>query len=377
MAFIGLLLNGLVVGLFVMALMLFFIPIPKIKEISNYAVSLKFLSFTYVYLGVYLMFKSNEYPTDIFCLPFILTCSLQMQLLGLSHVNMLNTKYVSAKYIVKMLMPTILFVVAVSISIYLKGYHRIDSYDYLFSNILTLQAPDVTVRSLWFLYYLVCSIYYVYLFILEEIKMKEKVENFSSEFNVDAFRFIHYSFVVCMVILAATFVVALSPNQKVCGIANLIILFLYFIVGFLYIQYPKAFLVINDMEKEISEDSHVSDSSSANTSENVIWQAWKNRVVSNKYYLRQGLTIVQLAQLLGTNRNTLSATINQNEKKNFNSFINELRIGEAKEIMRENPTLTLADICTRVGYTDQANFSRHFKEVVGMSPVAWKNSQQL
>lgn len=34
--------------------------------------------------------------------------------------------------------------------------------------------------------------------------------------------------------------------------------------------------------------------------------------------------------------------------------------------------MQMADVCANVGYTDQANFSRIFKQVTGFSPVAWK-----
>lgn len=276
-----------------------------------------------------------------------------------------------------MLAPVLLFIVMVSACIGLRGYHRIDSYQYLVENIFSLDAPDVLVRTLWFIYNLSFSVYHSYTFLSEEKKMRNKVENYSSDFNYDGFRYIHYSFVVCMLILATSFIVALTPNQKICALANLVILVLYFFVGFLYIQYPKAFHLINDMEKQEEKELLQNEQPSVPSTEaNLIWQGWRKRVVSNKYYLRSGLTIVQLAHLLGTNRNTLSATINQQEGKNFNTFINELRINEAKEIMLENPTLTLADICTRVGYSDQANFSRHFKEITGNSPVAWKNAQK-
>lgn len=377
MVIFGFLLNSLVVGLFVMAVVSLVIPLPKNIDTTNYTVSLRLMSFTFVYLGVFCAYKSSYYPTDLFCLPFIFTTSFQVHLLGISHINMLNSKYFELKYVLKTVSPFLLFSVVCGICLLVKGYHRIDSYSYFFENIFSLDTPDIMVRTLWFFYYVGCAVYYIRTFFSEEAALKEKEENPSAVINKKGLSYIHCSFMFTIVVLVSTFVVSLSPNIIVCAIANLIILLLYFGSGFIYIQYPKTFLPANDPKNENAASMQDSDYPAGRSDASEIWKSWRNRVVTNKYYLRSGITIVQLAQLLGTNRNTLSATINQNEGKNFNTFINELRIAEAKGIMRENPSLTLADICTRVGYSDQTNFSRHFKEITGTSPVAWKVSQKL
>ncbi len=376
MGIFSLLLNSLVVGLFVMAVVSLVIPLPKNIDTTNYTISLRLLSFTFVYLGVYCAFKSSYYPTDLFCLPFIFTTSFQIHLLGISHVNMMTSKYLNLKSIIKTVAPFLFFSTACGICIATKGYHRIDSYSYYFDNIFTADAPDVLIRTLWFFYYIGTAIYYIYIFFKEEKELAATESNTSSPTSKTGLSYIRSSFILTIIVFSLTFVVSLSPNQIVCAIANLLIVLLYFGSGFIYVQYPKTFLP-NEKKANDNIATQSDDYPAGRSDASEIWKSWRNRVITNKYYLRSGITIVQLAQLLGTNRNTLSATINQNEGKNFNSFINELRIAEAKGIMRENPSLTLADICTRVGYSDQTNFSRHFKEITGTSPVAWKVSQKL
>jgi YesN/AraC family two-component response regulator len=49
-----------------------------------------------------------------------------------------------------------------------------------------------------------------------------------------------------------------------------------------------------------------------------------------------------------------------------------MRIEDAKKIMLENPQMNILSISQMTGYTEQANFSRQFKLIAGMSPLLWK-----
>lgn len=59
--------------------------------------------------------------------------------------------------------------------------------------------------------------------------------------------------------------------------------------------------------------------------------------------------------------------------QSFKSFLNDLRIGEARTLLRESD-LPLVEIASRVGFEDQSYFSRVFRNVVGISPGRYRRT---
>lgn len=95
-----------------------------------------------------------------------------------------------------------------------------------------------------------------------------------------------------------------------------------------------------------------------------------NKVQENKYYLNPELTIKGLANLMQVNRNGLSHSINKGFDKNFNDFINEQRVDEAKRILKNktHTQLTLLGIGLESGFNSKASFNRAFKKFTGQTP---------
>jgi AraC-like DNA-binding protein len=102
------------------------------------------------------------------------------------------------------------------------------------------------------------------------------------------------------------------------------------------------------------------------------WQRMRNVIIDRQLYLQPGITLNQIAREVNVCRTTLSNTINRQENKNFNTFINNLRIEDAQQLMRQNPDKSLLDISLAVGYTEQSNFTVHFKQYAGITPAEWR-----
>ena len=69
---------------------------------------------------------------------------------------------------------------------------------------------------------------------------------------------------------------------------------------------------------------------------------------NNKLYLNSELSIIELAEAVGTNRSYVSSAINQNYSQNFCTFVNSFRITELERVFVENPEFTtekMAEIC--------------------------------
>ncbi|MCQ2208442.1 MAG: helix-turn-helix domain-containing protein [Paludibacteraceae bacterium] len=363
----------LVVALLILAAMFLLLPLPKNKNIANYSLSLKVLAASYVVLSGYCVYKMS-YPIDIFSFPFLLAAASQAHLLGISHINMLNTNAVSKRYLLRMIFPTFLLALACIFCVVVGGYHHLPDYSTLWSCLIVTVAPDVIVRIICFAYYVGLSAYYIYSYYKEELKIRHRLGDFTSDeaAGIKGLRYIHFSFLLVLLVVVDTVFITTCVNKQTCAIYNMAILLLYVGIGLLYIQYPKSFLSLQYVVAETTEAESTSETSRAEA-----WSKWKSVIEGERLYVQPGITVVWLAQYLGTNRTTLSLSINQNEGVNFNTFINNLRIEEAQRYLRENPDSSMADVCLKVGYTDQANFSRHFKQIVGMSPLEWKRANCL
>lgn len=60
----------------------------------------------------------------------------------------------------------------------------------------------------------------------------------------------------------------------------------------------------------------------------------------------------------------------------FSTLLDEVRERIAKQLLRGDPTLSLAEIAYRVGFSDLATFSRAFKRWTGMPPGAFRRGFQ-
>ena len=50
------------------------------------------------------------------------------------------------------------------------------------------------------------------------------------------------------------------------------------------------------------------------------------------------------------------------------------RVERAKQLLQAGTDLSLAEVAARAGFSDQSQFSRHFKRVVGVAPGQFRRS---
>lgn len=95
----------------------------------------------------------------------------------------------------------------------------------------------------------------------------------------------------------------------------------------------------------------------------------------DRVYRQEGLTIGDLAQRVGLPEHRLRRLINQQLGfRNFSAFLNEQRLGEAKQALadpaqREVPISTIA---LDAGFQSLGPFNRAFKAMTGMTPTAYR-----
>ena len=79
-----------------------------------------------------------------------------------------------------------------------------------------------------------------------------------------------------------------------------------------------------------------------------------------------------LAAAIDMNPNYMSSQFKTYTGKRITSFINELRIDEAKQRLREENQMVF-DIALSVGYESFSTFNRAFKKITGTTPTEYRN----
>lgn len=144
-----------------------------------------------------------------------------------------------------------------------------------------------------------------------------------------------------------------------------------FIIGYLGIK-QKPINPSFDLseEKEAAEQlSEISSSAESKVVQNLIQQFERN-----KLYLNNDLTIMNVVQVVGTNRTYLSALINQRYKQNFCSYVNSFRIEALKEVVLSNPTCSYEVLAESCGFGSVSSMKRAISSSTGLSISEWKKT---
>jgi len=109
-----------------------------------------------------------------------------------------------------------------------------------------------------------------------------------------------------------------------------------------------------------------------------IEQLLAEHCVGTQLYLQHDLTILQLAQALGTNRLYLSQYFSR-QGITYNTYINDLRINHFINLYREaiatHQPITAQQLARESGYRSYSTFSLAFKQRVGQSLTAWMHEK--
>lgn len=98
----------------------------------------------------------------------------------------------------------------------------------------------------------------------------------------------------------------------------------------------------------------------------------ENYFEKKKPYLNPSLNLNDIALELMSNRTYLSQMINQEYQMNFYSFVNQYRIRDAVSLLEnQDPQYTIDEVVELSGFKSKSVFYKQFKEVTGMTPLAY------
>ena len=132
-----------------------------------------------------------------------------------------------------------------------------------------------------------------------------------------------------------------------------------------------------DSEAELqivdTKDSDLEEKSSADVNEEITKQILNGleKLKEQEYYLKQECNSYNVAKKIKTNTSYLSKVINSHFQKNFNTYINDLRINYAIVRLKNDSrfrSFSIQSIAEELGYKSADSFTKYFKQDTGLNP---------
>ena len=123
-----------------------------------------------------------------------------------------------------------------------------------------------------------------------------------------------------------------------------------------------------------SDDTYVKDPLNENEKME-IKEGIENYFKESKIFLNPNLKLENLSKKIHISTRKISHVVNEIYGTNFNNFINEYRISEAKRLIAQHPhKIKVDEIYTKVGFNSRSAFYRVFKLSTGISPADYMHS---
>jgi len=94
-------------------------------------------------------------------------------------------------------------------------------------------------------------------------------------------------------------------------------------------------------------------------------------IFGKQLFLEPGLTLLDVAEKLNTNKTYISRLINNTYEMGFPDLINALRVDYAEQYIVAHPDARQAEIAQACGFSSASSFNNIFKKITGMTPKIW------
>lgn len=101
----------------------------------------------------------------------------------------------------------------------------------------------------------------------------------------------------------------------------------------------------------------------------------KNALAYIDQHYKEKLKLSDVADQVYVSQWHLSKLLNRHAGKSFSDILNQKRIDEAKELLKD-PYYRIGDIAEETGFMDIAHFSRVFKKMAGVSANEYRNQKK-
>ena len=183
--------------------------------------------------------------------------------------------------------------------------------------------------------------------------------------------FIFFVFIVALTCLFVSKFVLVHNNGIIYSVSIAFSLLLL-LIGDHALERRFSFL---DMAREEAQEEVQQPAAEPQVDETVLRKRVVHAIKTEKLFLQPNLKISDLARHLHTNRSYIYNVVNVEMGISFAELVNRERVAFAVELMRQQPSLLLADVAVRSGFSSNVSFYRNFKKYQNCSPKEFQ--QQL
>ena len=94
-------------------------------------------------------------------------------------------------------------------------------------------------------------------------------------------------------------------------------------------------------------------------------------IFGKQLFLEPGLTLVDVAEKLHTNKTYVSRLVNNTYEMPFPDLVNTLRVDYAEQFIISHPDARQNEIAQACGFSSASSFNNIFKKVTGITPKIW------
>ncbi len=355
----------LVIGIFLLA-----IRTPRRKCIGNYLRLKRFLAyaaFVDVFNDICILYMAfnhqNFFLLDLFLIP--LTYYVEIAIVTFALLSLLHSHRVTWRNAIWLNTPLVLLIL-----VYLAGYIWSGCAGYI-----SFAKTTFSIQICYILYVVVlvdvCILAY---WLLAETKvfMRRMTWFFSGRqvMLADHLRWGIYAYLTYLVLAASDFIMSCPLVDTIMMFVNTVVFALGAIIVF---NLQGTYLILSPAieysdEQNLLEDMDVSDlqdDEGTNHIEDLV-NKWKQ--TPNKPYLKEGLNIAMVAEQIGVNSRVLSEYLNKVCNVTFNTWINKMRMDEAKSILEYNDNISMEELAQKVGINSASAMTQIFKRFHGVTP---------
>jgi AraC-like DNA-binding protein len=283
---------------------------------------------------------------------------LEAFLVGMSFISLLDSKYICRRRLIcDMCKYVVLMALAWTAALSMKG-----------------MSAKVT---MWVVAILFCvdSTRIAVIFFRTYRKVVKEVDDYYADDVMAFVRWLYKSSYGVVALGISCTVMAFAPLWAVSLYMSLgIVMFVY-----VYISFQNYMMYYGEVSRMINEASEndVQVAGMQMDRKSVITDVIEERLrrwKADGRYRSCGITIESLASEIGTNRAYLSAVINRDGRHTFREWVTSLRIEDAKRMLADQQSMTVADVADRCGFSSDSYFVRLFSASVGMTPAKWREN---
>jgi len=126
-----------------------------------------------------------------------------------------------------------------------------------------------------------------------------------------------------------------------------------------------------DIRSNTTDDHDLEGVNISEDTEKRIHEALDKLAKNTTFFLDSSITLTKLATKSGTNTRYMTYIIRKYHHKNFNNYINDLRIYYILQKLQNNPDYLqykISYLAQESGFSNHSKFSQEFKRVVGLTP---------